>query len=289
MIPILVASFVLSSAVAWGADGAAPGLSPSLSSCLGYAECSAKTDPLSDNEDGSLFQVHRSVPGKKSLMGTATMGQGCPDPFVWGILQGVASTIVELGDEQYMPIKANHTFTNQSWSYPGCSGTVDANATMSINADLQLDKLECNRATCSQRSWFACTEYRPISGTAALTSKSLTVEVFANGVVSWGAGCLNSSISAVSGVTASFIVVNPVVEVTGAINCVVFPPGITSPTLSSISVTYDSIEDIQCTLDGKPFAPCLKAMNFLGTQDFKLGLAEALKDSFDHLKEALNA
>lgn len=263
---------------AWGLEGS--------SSCGDSLQCLAGLTSDEALEETSLFQVHNSVSRTELVQDTAAQGEGCPSGQVMGTLQFAAGLALSGAP----PLEASHTFVNQSMSFAsGCNGSFDGFAKVSVDIpNLEIGTLECNSAMCVEKSWLGCMAYDPLNLTVALTAPFLSVNAFLDGAASLGAGCPNGSSSvAVENAMLSFVVVNPTVDITGTIALVVPSTSIENVNVSSISASYDSVADIQCTQDGSNNTACVDAVSFLNTDTFKGALAENMKLALPYLNGVL--
>jgi len=238
-------------------------------------ECLAEPSPCDAEEDSSLLQVRRA--------------SGCPNSFAWSAIETVAKTLFSSKIADQLPFEANHTFLDQSFNHSGCSGTVTGLAKMSIDADFRLDAMKCVSATCTVHSWFGCTEYSPIQISVSLSASTLAFKAFLDGSASWGSGCPDGAGSAkMVDDTMSFTVTNPALAGAGTVDLVVaFPPQISDPSISSVSISYGDIGDVECSMDGHPFVACIDAMDYLNTDEFKQGLAKASSTALKNINEGL--
>jgi len=230
---------------------------PAWGSCHGSAECSAPPDLNDVNEEVSLLQAHRSLAKRMALTTTAQSGPGCPNAFTMRILQDAASAAFN--------------------KYIG----------KTFDADLKLEQIACNNAVCAKKVGWTCAGYEPLNATVAVSASSMSFEAYANGDASWDLGCLNGSSGnvSVSNGKTSFTVKNFRASLTGTMDVVISPPSASSPSISALEITYDSIEDIECTQNGKPVDTCVDAITYLNTAEFKQAMASAIQRALDHMNE----
>lgn len=236
-------------------------------------ECSAESGPSDAEEDSSLLQVRRS--------------NGCPSDFEWALIVTAAKGLVVAAD---IPFKANHSFVNKSFSHSGCSGTVTGLAKMSIDADFRIDEMKCTSATCAKHLFIVgCTDYSPMQISVSLSASTFTFKAFLDGSASWGSGCSlgAGSLNMVDDKT-SFTVTNPALAGAGRVDLVVgVPPKISDPSISSVSISYGNVGDVQCSMGGHPFEACIDAEEYLNTDEFKQGLAKAVTSSLKNINEVV--
>jgi hypothetical protein len=270
--------------------GASASTSPG---CQGSAsEC--PSNPVGAEEDGSLLQVRklpvRQIPIEAfNSTAVAVAAGGCPNSFTWGIIQAAASSVFNSRIDEYLPFTASHTWSEQTFSYAGCSGTVTGFANISASVDLSLDELRCMSASCKSANWFGmCTEYDPMHISLVASARSLSVVAYANGSASWGAGCVNGSGSAhLRNARTSFTLEKAEVSGSGNVNLLVSPPTISSPEISSVNIDYDGLGDVECSCDGHPIPACVEASTYVSTPDFKKGLVDAIEGQLSQINQAL--
>jgi len=136
-----------------------------------------------------------------------------------------------------------------------------------FDADLKLEQIACNNAVCAKLVRWTCAEYEPLNSTVVVSASSMSFNV------------------SVSNGKMSFTVKNFRASLTGTMDVVISPPSASSPSISALEITYDSIEDIECTQNGKPVDTCVDAITYLNTAEFKQAMASAIQRALDHMNE----